>query len=217
MTMPTILTYGDSNTYGTPPMMERGGPHERFGPTVRWPGVMATSLGQDWTVIEDGLPGRTTRFSDPVMGAHMNGEIGLRIALCSQGPIDLLTIMLGTNDSKLMFGQDARGITAGIAGLLAIATEAEMQDRHGGFKILIICPPTVIVTGCIADVFYQGDEVSEQLAAQYSGLAAHWGVGFMNAGDHIAVSDVDGVHFDESQHDILGRAVAAKVRTMAPF
>src|SRR5210317_226721 len=95
----TILTFGDSNTYGTPPAQARA-ENRRFGPDVRWPCVMARALGEAWQVIEAGLPGRTTCLADPVMGAHMDGQIGLRIALEGHGPIDLLTIMLGTNDAQ---------------------------------------------------------------------------------------------------------------------
>lgn len=208
--MPTILTFGDSNTYGTPPMTERG-PHHRFGPDIRWPGVMARHFGPDWTLIEEGLPGRTTRFADPVMGDHMNGLIGLKIALNSHGPIDVLTIMLGTNDSKMMFGADAMGMAAGIAGLLAIAHDDVMQTRHGGFRTLIICPPPVTVTGCIGDVFYNGDAVSRALPQHYADLAAHWGAGFLDAGAYTAVSPIDGVHFDEAAHALFGRAVAQAV------
>ena len=97
--MPTIMTFGDSNTHGTPPIVTRG-LYARFPAGVRWPTVMAASLGPDWHLVEEGLPGRTTCFSDPLMGPYMDGPTGLRIALESHGPLDVLTIMLGTNDTK---------------------------------------------------------------------------------------------------------------------
>ena len=59
------------------------------------------------------LPGRTTCLPDPVMGAHMDGVVGLRIALESNGPIDLLTIMLGTNDAQYHHARSAEQIVGG--------------------------------------------------------------------------------------------------------
>ena len=211
--MPTIMTFGDSNTHGTPPIVTRG-LYARFPAGVRWPTVMASSLGPDWHLVEEGLPGRTTCFSDPLMGPYMDGQTGLRIALESHEPLDVLTIMLGTNDTKAMFGATPEQIMGGMAGLLGIACSEDMQTRHGGFKVLVICPPPVLVQGPIADVFYGDDVKGPALVPLYRDLAAHWGVGFLDAGSHIAVSPQDGVHFDEAAHAVLGQAVAAAVAAL---
>lgn len=208
--MPVILTLGDSNTHGTPPMTNRI-EHLRHPVGTRWPTVMHEKLGGDWTLIEEGLPGRTTIFPDPLMGAHMDGTLGLRIALDSHKPIDVLTIMLGTNDTKAMFGATPEAITGGIAALLGIAMSLEMQEKHGGFKVLVICPPPVKVQGAIKDVFYGGDKKGAALAPLYADLSAHWGASFMDAGQHISVSEVDGVHFEADAHVTLGKAVAEAV------
>ena len=212
--MPTILTFGDSNTHGTPPIHVRG-VYQRFGEDVRWPKVMQRELGRDWVLAEEGLPGRTTCFPDPIMGAHMDGRLGLRIALESHGPIDVLTIMLGTNDVKAMFGATAEVVTGGAAGLLSIALSPEMQTRHGGFKILLICPPPVIEAGVLAGEFYGGEAKSRALPPLYQALARHREVGFLDAGAHIAVSALDGVHYEAASHVALGHAVAKAVAALA--
>lgn len=209
--MKTILTFGDSNTHGTPPITDRA-VYDRFGPDVRWPVLAARVLG--WTLVEEGLPGRTTMFADTVMGDIMDGRAGLKIALRSHGPIDVLTIMLGTNDVKTMFGATPETIVGGLASLLAIAHSDEMQLRHGGFKTLVICPPPVIEQGPIVDVFYGGGAKSLALPPLYAALAAHWGVGFLDAGAHIGVSPVDGVHFDAAGHAGLAQAVARAVAAL---
>lgn len=211
--MHTILTFGDSNTHGTPPIEVRG-EARRFPAGVRWPTVVHGELGPDWVLVEEGLPGRTTMFDDPLMGSQMDGRLGLKIALNSHGPIDVLTIMLGTNDSKMMFGTDPERITAGIAALLGISQSQEMQDRHGGFKTLLICPPTVKVQGPIKDVFYRADEKSAALAPHYKNLAEHWGIGFFDAGSVIETSAQDGVHFTADAHQALGKAIAEAVRSL---
>ena len=78
----TILAFGDSNTFGTPPMLDRDSNNGRYEEDIRWPMVMQKYLDPYWQVIEEGLPGRTTSLADPEMGDHMNGQIGLKIFNC---------------------------------------------------------------------------------------------------------------------------------------
>ncbi len=209
----TLLTFGDSNTHGTPPIVTRG-VYARFGRGVRWPTVAHAQLGAEWDLVEEGLPGRTAQFTDPVMGPYMNGEQGLRIALESHGPIDVLTIMLGTNDTKTMFGATPEAITGGIAALMAIAFSEEVQTRHSGFKVLLICPPPVLEQGPIAREFFGGRAKSMALPPLYADLAHVWGAGFVDAGQHIGVSPVDGVHYDEAAHATLGAAAAKAIAAL---
>ncbi len=205
--MPTLLCFGDSNTHGTPPIVNRG-VYARFDTAIRWPCVAQRALGPDWALIEEGLPGRTAQFEDVMMGAHMDGRLGLKIALCSHGPIDVLTLMLGTNDVKTRFGATPVQVTAGIAGLLDIAMGDEMQTRHGGFKVLLICPPPVLEQGPIRMEFIGGRAVSLALPPLYAALAGARGVAFFDAGTVISVSPVDGIHYEAATHQVLGPAVA---------
>jgi lysophospholipase L1-like esterase len=208
--VPVLMTFGDSNTHGTPPIVDRSQYH-RFGAEIRWPTVVQGLLGPGWSLAEAGLPGRTAQFEDPVMGAHMDGRAGLKIALQSHGPLDAMTLMLGTNDVKTRFGATPAQVTAGIAGLLDIALGAEMQTRHGGFKVLLICPPPVVETGPIAAEFLGSAETSAALAPLYARLAAARGIGFLDAGQVIAVSPQDGIHFEAAAHGQLAQAVAQAV------
>ncbi|MGB5557639.1 MAG: GDSL-type esterase/lipase family protein, partial [Paracoccaceae bacterium] len=123
--MPVLLTYGDSNTHGTLPIFDADR-RERLSPEARWPGVCLAELGHDWTLIEEGLPGRTTRWPDPEMGPHMDGRTGLVIALESHGPIDVMTLMLGTNDLKARFRVGPDRIAGDVGMLLDIALSGEM-------------------------------------------------------------------------------------------
>ncbi|MBD3679542.1 MAG: SGNH/GDSL hydrolase family protein [Rhodobacteraceae bacterium] len=214
--MPTLLTFGDSNTYGTPPMKARPTMtvRDRFGEDVRWPCVTRAELGPDWTLVEEGLPGRTTQHDDPIMGAHMNGRAGLRIALESHGPIDVLTLMLGTNDAKSRFAPEAWRITAGMAGLLDIALSPEMQARHGGYQVLLICPPAVREIGPLAAEFLGAEAAFDEVPRLYAALAAARSIGFLDAGQVIATSTTDGIHFEPGDHPPLGRAVAEAIRAL---
>lgn len=208
--MPNLLTFGDSNTHGTPPIMQRGEYH-RFDAAIRWPQVCLRALGAGWELAEEGLPGRTAAFEDPVMGDHMNGRLGLRIALQSHGPVDVLTIMLGTNDVKARFASTPEMVLAGVAGLVDVAQSLEMQQRHGGFQVLLICPPPVEEVGPLQGEFYGAAARSRALAPLYRDFAQARGIGFLDAGGVIAVSPVDGVHFDEAAHARLGQAVAEAI------
>lgn len=99
--MKTILCYGDSNTWGFEPVTRN-----RYGRTERWTGILRQELGLDYDVIEEGLNGRTTVWDDPIEG-HKNGKEQIIPILKSHQPLDLVTIMLGTNDLKRRFGLGA--------------------------------------------------------------------------------------------------------------
>jgi lysophospholipase L1-like esterase len=210
--MPTLLCFGDSNTHGTPPIETRGEYH-RFGSDTRWPRVAAARL-PGWEIVEEGLPGRTAQFPDPIMGEHMDGRLGLRIALESHGPLDAMTLMLGTNDVKTRFGATPEKVVAGLAGLLDIALGEDMQTRHGGFRVLLICPPPILEQGPIAAEFWAGRETSLRLPPLYAALAQARGCGFLDAGQVIEVSPVDGIHYDAAAHRVLGAAVAKAVQAL---
>ncbi len=213
--MPVLLAFGDSNTHGTRPMT-RVGVVERHAPADRWPRVARAALGPDWDLAEDGLPGRTTAWDDPVTGAHLNGITGLRMALLSHAPLDVLTIMLGTNDLKTRFAAPPERIAGGVAALLDLALLPEMQARSGGFGILVIAPPPAAEAGVLAAQFLGAADKARALAPLLAAVAASRGAAFLNAGDHAAVSPVDGVHLDPAAHHALGHAVAAAVRALAP-
>ena len=212
----TLLCFGDSNTHGSPPLERLGESYRRYDAATRWPRVALAHLGTGWDLVEEGLPGRTAQFADPTMGQHMDGRDGLKIALQSHGPVDVLTIMLGTNDTKTMFGAGPEAIMAGVASLLMIALSDEVQARHGGFRLLLICPPPVIETGCLAPMFWGAAAKSLALPPLYQALATARGAGFLDAGQVIAVSPVDGVHFEPDGHAALGAAVARVVAALIP-
>lgn len=195
-----VLCYGDSNTHGTAPMatLEDLG---RLGPAERWPGVLAAELGAGWRVIEEGLPGRTTVHPDPVSGAHKSGIAVLPAILESHRPIDLVAIMLGTNDFKARFQVPPVEIADSIERLILTVRTSFCGPGAGAPDVLAICPPPVLEAGCLAEIFEGG--------------AARRGAGFLDAGEVIASSPLDGVHFDAAEHGRLGRAVAGAVRLRA--
>ena len=120
--MKRIMCYGDSNTWGNIP-----GVGTRYPEDIRWTGVVSGLLGPEYTIIEEGLNGRTTSFDDYYV-EYRNGRKGLGYALCAHAPIDLIVISLGTNDLKYT---GAVGSYKGLDELLRLL-ENTAPGRNGG-------------------------------------------------------------------------------------
>src|SRR4051794_11379248 len=137
----TILCYGDSNTWGCIPLAGPE-PGRRYPPDVRWPGVLRRELGDGWWVVEEGLNGRTTVFDDP-LEPHRNGRRLLPPALIAHHPVDLVVLMLGTNDLKHRFNQEAHDIAAGAGVLLDIVRTSAAGPEERAPRALLVCPAPV--------------------------------------------------------------------------
>ena len=103
-----VLCFGDSNTYGYIP--DGSG---RFDESVRWTGLLQKRLGQDFHVIEEGLCGRTTVFQDALREGRRGVDL-IGTLVESHNPIDILVVMLGTNDCKTRYGASAGTIAKGM-------------------------------------------------------------------------------------------------------
>ncbi|WP_110707390.1 SGNH/GDSL hydrolase family protein [Salinicola sp. CR57] len=210
MTTRTLLCYGDSNTHGTEPVRTLG-PLSRYPLETRWTGVAAATLGSEWRVIEEGLPARTTLHDDPIEGVHLNGLRYLRPCLLSQLPLDVMTLMLGTNDLKARFSVTPDDIALSIQRLLREIEATSAQFGVAAPKVLLIAPAPIREIGPLAGIFTGGERKSRQLASRYRKMAREAGVGFIDAGTLIQVSEVDGVHIEPDQQRLLGEAIAAEV------
>ena len=205
--MKTVLCYGDSNTWGSDP--ETG---ERFARDVRWPGVMVRELGGEYHVIEEGLPGRTTVWEDPIEGHYKDGRAYLTPCLESHRPVDLVTIMLGTNDLKERFAASASDIAQAAASLAEMVLRSRCGPDNGTPEVILISPPPVGRLTDFAGMFRGAQEKSLMFSEHYRRNAEGEGCGFLDAGEYIASSDMDGIHLEVEAHRKLGEAVAARVR-----
>jgi len=205
-----LVCFGDSNTHGSPPWS--GEPAPRYGPDVRWPGVLAAALGPSWRVHEEGLPGRTTVYPDPVEGGHLSGLAALPVVLGTHSPIDVLVIMLGTNDLKARFAVGAAEIATSVETLVHAGRAFCTATGRPVPRILLVAPAAITEVGEIGEQFAGGAEKSRRLTAALHAAAERLAVDFLDAGAHIRTSAVDGVHLDPDAHRALGEAVAAAVR-----
>ncbi|MGH2534218.1 MAG: SGNH/GDSL hydrolase family protein [Thermomicrobiales bacterium] len=207
--MKTVVCFGDSNTWGYDPAT-----HLRFGPDTRWPGVLQRELGPDYRVIEEGLNGRTTNVDDPLQ-PHRNGLDYLPPCLESHHPFDLVTIMLGANDLKERFHRSASDIAESAAYLANLARLTPFGPDGGPPKVLLIAPPPVATLTAFADMFAGAQPKSRDFAYHYRACASWYpGVTFLDAAGVIVSSDLDGIHFESSEHEKLGKAVAQIVREL---
>lgn len=210
--MKNVLCFGDSNTYGTVPLHGPGDEH-RYDGRTRWPGVMRKILGHSWHVIEEGLPGRTTIRDDLIEGTFKNGKRYLAACLESHRPLDVIVLTLGTNDLKARFGAPPEDIAAGVD-ILAGIIAATPNLGHPPAKLLIVCPPPIILVGFLGVMFAGGVEKSKALPPLYEAVAHKHGAAFLDAGKLVSVSPRDGIHYEASEHLILGQTIAGKVQVM---
>jgi lysophospholipase L1-like esterase len=208
--MPTIVCYGDSNTHGY--NAATGG---RFPKSVRWPGVLAARLAGVADVIEEGLNGRTTIWDDPFVDGR-NGREYLLPCLRSHAPVDVLVLMLGTNDLKTIFAHPAHDIASGVASLVDIAMASGAGPAGTAPRVLLVAPPRLGPDTETSDLWGFGEAraASEQLPRMYRLVAESSGAAFLDASVLAGGDPLDGVHLDPAGHDVLGRAISAAVRDL---
>lgn len=190
----TVLCFGDSNTYGSIPGVAGG----RYEWEIRWPGVLARGLGDGWRVIEEGLPGRTTVFDDP-LSPYRRGADYLPPCLGSHAPLDAVVIFLGTNDLKARFAAGPSDIAGGL-GVLAQTALASTP------RVLLLSLPRL--GSGLSGEFAGAAEKAVGLPQWIAEVAAAVGVGFLDLSTLVTYSAIDGFHLDPEGHAAIGHAVA---------
>ena len=208
--MKTVLCFGDSLTFGHDPAGNGRHAHED-----RWPTVLQKGLGEGVHVLPEALNGRTTAFDDHTALADRNGARILPTLLASHAPIDLVIIMLGTNDLKPWTGNGAFSSKGGMKRLIEIVRTHPSFIDHAP-EILIVSPPHAVPTanddsmGLLQDIVEQ----SQRFSTYYSALADDFGCGFFDAASVAVASPIDGVHLDVENTRAIGRGLEPIVRMM---
>lgn len=209
--MKTILAYGDSLTYGASPIT--GGPRHDF--VDRWPTALEAGLNGKARVVAEGLGGRTTAFDDFCANADRNGARILPTLLASHAPLDLVIIMLGTNDIKPSIHGSAQTASNGVRRLMQIVRGHFVEPGQTVPKILIVSPPHLCDgdnddmmshfggAGAIAE--------SKKFAAYYRMRAQEYGAAFFDASTVAVADKADGVHLDPANTRAIGTALVPLV------
>ena len=216
--MKTIVTFGDSNTWGydyttySPDTGVRG----RFTFDERWPGRLQSLLGEDYRIIENALNSRTIVAEDPCIPLR-RGIDSINVLMEAHAPLDMVIIQLGANELKTMYGRSAGAIAFGLDHMV----RACLQPRYSFAppKVIIIAPaPVHPDTADMALGFNYGEEAyskSLALGKEYAKVAKRYGCGFVDcAALNFELNTVDGVHYSKNDHKKLADAVAAEVRRM---
>jgi len=211
----TVLCFGDSLTWGFDP---RGGAaFRRYGHAERWTRRLQDTLGAGYHVVEAGLNGRTTVFDDPVLGG-MSGLADLTNTLKSHMPVDLLIVMLGSNDVKPRFGVNADEIARCLGRVLDLAVKSGCGPEGKAPKVLAMIPPPIgDVAGKWLEPIYGGDwsrTQSRRLRETYPPVAEQFGAACFDASAVVGDCTVDGVHFDPDMLEAFAVALAGRVREL---
>lgn len=204
-----ILCFGDSNTWGAIPQEM-----SRYDSDTRWTGILQKELGDEYIILEEGYCGRTTVFDDPIEN-RLSGIKYFYPCVESQSPLDLIIIMLGTNDLKPRFGVDAGSIASALKNYVDALKIIPISGTQP--KILLVSPILVdssyrqnpISLSCFGE---NADKRSSELAFAYENFANTMQLHFINAADYAKASKLDGIHMDAKEHQKLGIAFAKKIK-----
>ena len=205
-----ILCYGDSNTWGYIP----GNGDERFSPDIRWTGLLQKELGNDYEIIEEGLNARTTLLDDP-MYEGKNGINYLRPCLQTHYPLDLVILMLGTNDLKERFDRTPKQIAEGIEALIYVISDPDSNYNYQP-KIILMSPPIVneSVNG-VTENFLGAEEKSKYLGILYKNIADKHKTKFIDLKKFVSPSKTDGCHLEPEAHQKIADLIFEKIKDMA--
>ena len=197
-----ILCFGDSNTHGY--NSKTGG---RFDVNERWTKLLQKNLGDDYYIIEEGLSGRTTSFEDPVF----EGLCGLNViypCMMSHEPLDLVIIMLGTNDTKDRFNANSFIIGKGLERLAQKTIDTHAAWR-GAPNVLLIAPPPIhpdyAKTAVAGEMGDKCVERSRGLAKEFKDVADRLHCHFLDAGSipGMEMYPYDWMHLSLESHKLL--------------
>jgi lysophospholipase L1-like esterase len=208
-----ILCYGDSNTWGAIP---GGDETTRYPEDVRWTSLLNRILGEDYQIIEEGYCGRTTVFDD-VVENRVSGLTYFAPCIASHSPLDLIIIMLGTNDLKRKFGVGARSSVIALQQYLTTLRNTPMAGEDP--KVLIVAPPVIEEDYKNVPMFLEmygntAHEDSLKFAEEYETFARDNHLEFFNAAAYVKASPVDGIHLTEEGHKILAEKLAETISAL---
>lgn len=210
--MKRILCYGDSNTWGHDP--DNGG--LRIPEQYLWTSVLQQELGSDFKIIDEGLPGRSTAW-DMNFDPSFNGYKYFVPCLNSHFPLDLIIIMLGTNDLQQYMHISPAQTCAELKNYISYIRSSASEKNIKQPQILLVSPIKIensIIDNEIFNPIF-GDEAPKKsilLIQEIEKTASECGVLYMRASDYAKASDSDGLHMNKDNHVIFGKALSKYIK-----
>lgn len=183
-----IVLYGDSNTYG---LMPNGNRYEN-----RYSNILK-SYFKEFNIYEEGLVGRTTIYDD--IRPNRNASLDINKTLLKYEFIDLLIIMLGTNDYKVANAKSINDLKKGMETILNDVNNLNIIN-----KILLISP--ILLSNNIErldhEFNYESYKLSKEAHNVYKELSIKYNLYFLDAKE-IASPSTDGEHMSLEGHKNL--------------
>lgn len=208
-----ILCYGDSNTWG----YISGSNHQRYGSTERYPKILAKLLGSNFEIIEEGLNSRTLISEDKRPGKEgKNGYNYLIPCLDTHDPLDLVVLMLGTNELKFAYQKTPEEIGVVLENFfITTILNRKSQITKKTPKLLLIAPPidNENTTYCKENNKYlNASKKSQELNQIYENLAHKYHCHYIsNVG---LETGVDGIHLTKESHNLLANKIQKEIEEM---
>lgn len=201
--MRRILCFGDSNTYGYSPV-----DGQRYGDDINWPGVLGSLLGDSFEVINEGKNGRTIAFDDPYKDG-CNGMNDIETCLEDHEPLDLVIIMLGTNDLKVYFDATPEIVAKNMREL------CDRVQAKTDARVILVSPALLgdqIEFSPLHLEFGRTQvDYSFELAPCFEKIAKEIGAEFIDLAMVAMSSDVDCLHLMPEEHAKVAQAMKDKV------
>ncbi len=216
-----ILCFGDSNTWAFVPgsIDRKTMAMQRYPSDVRWTGQLQQLLGDDFLIIEEGLNGRTTDAVYQGLPYARDGLSQINPIMYSQGPLDLVIIMLGINDLKIEFKRNADDVANGLANVIDVARASPYGESMCTVPSLLVVAPPPLSNESFLDlenqaVFAGKQQYSKQFDQTMRPIAEAKGCHYYNAGEDVQLSEIDGIHFDETAHTAFAKKMVERVKAM---
>lgn len=211
-----ILAFGDSNTWGWNPDK----PGSRYSDTERWAGILQTELGDDYTVVCDGLVARRTNIDGLTVGlidgTFLNGAKTLPAAIARNAPLDLVIVFLGTNDLQIGAERTAEEVVSALISLAEMTANAEnlLYSTHAAPEVLIVVPPPFgsLADSPLKELFEVGSQESSRLWNAFQKRSVIFKFHLFDGTTLFPVGvGKDGIHLKEAGHRSLGKELAREI------
>lgn len=202
--MKKIICYGDSNTFGFNPKSGN-----RYNSNIRWTGILAKILSDEFEVIEEGLNNRTGLVANPD-GLLQSGQEYLPVLLEKHKSFDIFILALGTNDLQKFFHIDEDIVKNGLINLISKIREAAPDAK------IIVIPPLLLNKKVLGGYFCcQFDEKSINksfwIQQIYQEVCNEEYCELLDINYVVTPSDTDGLHFDEEAHKMIANRLAKHI------
>ena len=204
--MKKILIYGDSNTWGDNFITGMRIPYEK-----QWANILQNMLGNDYKIIQEGLPGRVAGNIE-LENKFKNGKDSFISIYKSAAPIDILIIALGTNDLQIKYNRNSNDIIEDLLWYESILKEMFNGDDKNKYfnnsfpKVIYILPSNIDYKDRANIIFNLDSENKRKEIINYFNNNKIININIDN------MQLVDGIHFNYDDHIKMANEVYNEIK-----